>query len=213
MQYRRLGRTDFQVSEIGHGLWGMGGWTGSDDGESLSALQSSLDRGCNFFDSAWAYGNGKSDALLGELIRRNRGKRIYVAAKVPPKNLRWPASPSDSLRDVYPSEHIDEYTARIAKAVGVDCLDVLQLHVWDDAWANDDSWVTAVERLKKAGRITAFGISLNRWEPENGLAALRRGAVDVVQVIYNIFDQAPEDRLFPVTRELEHRCDSARPSR
>src|SRR2546428_13158367 len=86
MKYRKLGRTGFEVSEIGHGLWGMGMWSGSEDRESLESMQLAVDLGCNFFDTAWAYGNGRSDGLLGEILSRNAGKRLYAASKIPPAN-------------------------------------------------------------------------------------------------------------------------------
>jgi aryl-alcohol dehydrogenase-like predicted oxidoreductase len=202
MRYRKLGRTGFDVSEIGHGLWGVSGWSGSDDAESLAAMQLSINSGCNFFDTAWAYGDGKSDALLGQIIAANRGKRLYAASKIPPKNGRWPASPCDSYRDVFPWAHVFEYAERIRKNLGTDSIDLLQLHVWHDAWCGDPEFATTVAKLKTEGLIRFFGLSLNRWEPNNGIRALRSGIVDVVQVIYNIFDQAPEDQLFPVCREL-----------
>ncbi len=202
MKYRQFGRTGFNISDIAHGLWGMGGWSGSDDGQSLAALQLAVDLGCNFFDSAWAYGEGKSDALLGEIIARNPTKRLYAASKVPPKNRKWPSSPSDTLQDVFPMDHVIEYAERIREKLGVETIDVLQLHVWSDRWASDPEFRETVEKLKAEGLIHAFGLSLNRWEPENGIAALRTGLVDAVQVIYNIFDQSPEDALFPVCEEL-----------
>jgi len=202
MRYRALGRTGLQVSEIGYGLWGMGGWSGSNDAESRRSLQMALDTGVNFFDSAWAYGDGKSDSLLGELVRNNPGKPVYTASKVPPKNDKWPASPNDRLLDVFPPEHIVGYAERIREAMGIPTIDLLQLHVWDDRWADDRSWVEAVDELKARGLIRWFGISLNRWEPWNGIRAVRGGHVDAVQVIYNIFDQAPEDELFPACREM-----------
>lgn len=202
MRYRKLGRTGFEVSEIAHGLWGMSGWSGSDDDESLQALQLSIDLGCNFFDTAWAYGDGKSDGLLGETMSRNRGKRIYAASKIPPKNLKWPASPKDSYRDVFPSDHVFRHADLIRKQLRVESIDLLQFHVWDDGWTHEPEFGQTVEKLKRDGWIRCFGLSLNRWEPENGIRALRTGLVDVVQVIYNIFDQAPEDELFPVCREL-----------
>jgi aryl-alcohol dehydrogenase-like predicted oxidoreductase len=202
MRYRKLGRTGFDVSEIGHGLWGVSGWSGSDDAESLAAMQLSIDSGCNFFDTAWAYGDGKSDALLGQIIAANRGKRLYAASKIPPKNGRWPASPRDSYQDVFPSAFVFDYAQRIRKNLGTDSIDLLQLHVWHDAWADDPEFAATVAKLKSEGLIRFFGLSLNRWEPNNGIRALRTGIVDAVQVIYNIFDQAPEDQLFPVCREL-----------
>jgi aryl-alcohol dehydrogenase-like predicted oxidoreductase len=202
MRYRTLGRTGFEVSDIAHGLWGMSGWSGSDDKQSRKAIQLAIDLGCNFFDTAWAYGNGKSDGLLGEALANNKDKRIYAASKIPPKNLQWPALPKYKYNEVFPADHVLKYTKRIAEKLGVEVIDVLQFHVWDDSWAEEPEFRNTIERLKMDGWIRSFGLSLNRWEPENGINALRTGLVDVVQVIYNIFDQAPEDKLFPVCREL-----------
>ncbi|MGH9500893.1 MAG: aldo/keto reductase [Terriglobales bacterium] len=202
MNYRALGRTGFEVSEIAHGLWGMGDWTGSDDGQSLAALQLSVDLGCNFFDSAWAYGNGHSDALLGETIAHNRGKRLYAASKIPPLNDKWPASAKDKYQDVFPMDHVMEYARLIREKLGTESIDLLQFHVWDDSWTDEPDFRKTVEKLKGSGWIRCFGLSLNRWESDNGIRALRTGLVDCVQVIYNIFDQSPEDQLFPVCREL-----------
>jgi len=202
MKYRKLGRTGFEVSEIAHGLWGMSGWSGSDDHQSLEALQLAIDLGCNFFDTAWAYGAGKSDGLLGQIISRNPGKRLYAASKIPPLNDKWPASPKDKYRDVFPAEHVFKYAKLIREKLGTKSIDVLQFHVWDDSWTSEPEFRSTVEKLKTDGLIRFFGLSLNRWEPENGIKAIRTGLVDVVQVIYNIFDQSPEDKLFPVCREL-----------
>jgi aryl-alcohol dehydrogenase-like predicted oxidoreductase len=202
MKRRKLGRTGFDVSEIALGLWGMGDWTDSDDRQSLGSLQLAVDLGCNFFDSAWAYGNGKSDSLLGEILARNPKQHLYAASKIPPLNDKWPASPQDRYRDVFPQNHVFEYAAKIRKALGVEAIDLLQFHVWDDSWTNEPEFYETVERLKAAGLIRSFGLSVNRWEPDNCIKAIRTGLVDVVQVIYNIFDQDPEDQLFPVCREL-----------
>lgn len=207
MKYRKLGRTGFEVSEMAHGLWGMSGWTGSDDKESLAALQLATDLGCNFFDTAWAYGDGKSDGLLGEILTRNPSprnpsKRLYAASKIPPMNGKWPARPSYKYQDVFPAAHVFRHADLIRKNLRVDAIDVLQFHVWDDSWTDLPEFRRTVEKLRHDGIIRHFGLSLNRWEPENGLKALRIGLVDVVQVIHNIFDQAPEDKLFPVCQEL-----------
>ena len=202
MQYRKLGRTGFEVSDIAHGLWGMSGWSGSDDHESLAAMQLAVDLGCNFFDTAWAYGEGHSDGLLGQILSRNSGKRIYAASKIPPMNDKWPASPSDSYTDVFPAHHVLKYVDLIRGKLGVDSVDLLQLHVWDDTWSDDPEFRSTVEKLKRDGSIRAFGLSLNRWQPWNGIKAIRTGLVDAVQVIYNIFDQSPEDELFPLCREM-----------
>src|SRR5208282_2180205 len=173
-----------------------------DDAESLSAMQLAVDSGCNFFDTAWAYGDGKSDALLGKIIAANSGKRLYAASKIPPKNDKWPGTAADSYQDVFPAAHVFDCAARIRKNLGTDSIDLLQLHVWHDDWTGDPDFATTVAKLKSEGLIRFFGLSLNRWEPNNGICALRTGLVDAVQVIYNIFDQAPEDQLFPICRGL-----------
>jgi aryl-alcohol dehydrogenase-like predicted oxidoreductase len=202
VKYRTFGRTGWQVSDIAVGLWGMGEWSGSKDEDSLEALQLAVDLGCNFFDSAWAYGNGKSDGLLGQVIARNKGKRLYAASKIPPQNDKWPASPRDRYQDVFPSDHVFKYADSIRQKLGTDSIDLLQFHVWDDSWTDEPEFRSTVEKLKRDKWIRFFGLSLNRWQPWNGLKALRAGLVDSVQVIYNIFDQLPEDELLPACKKL-----------
>jgi aryl-alcohol dehydrogenase-like predicted oxidoreductase len=180
----------------------MGGWTGSDDAASARALDRAVDLGCNFFDTAWAYGEGRSERLLGELLRRHPDRTLYVATKVPPANRQWPGRASTPADDVFSYEHIVGYTAASLRNLDVPAIDVLQLHVWDDSWTGADGWKRAVEDLKRQGMIHTFGISVNRWEPANVLRAIETGLVDVVQVVYNIFDQAPEDVLFPACERL-----------
>lgn len=203
MNYRRFGRTNWQVSEIGYGMWGLAGWEGSDKDESITALELAVDKGCNFFDTAWGYGAGESERILGKLAAKYRGKKLYMATKIPPKNFKWPSKSHYTLDECFPADHIIEYTEKSLKNLGVEIIDLLQFHVWEDAWANDERWQSAVEKLKKEGKIAAMGISVNRWEPENCIQTLRTGLIDSVQVIYNIFDQAPEDKLFPVCEELD----------
>ncbi len=202
MNYRKLGRTGFEVSDIAHGLWGVSGWSGSNDEESLSAMQLAIDLGCNFFDTAWAYGEGKSDRLLGEIMARNSKKRLYAASKIPPANDKWPALPTYKYGDVFSAQHVFKYADLIRKKLRTDSIDLLQFHVWDDSWTDEPEFRSTVEKLKRDGSIRYFGLSLNRWQPENGIKAIRTGLVDSVQVIYNIFDQAPEDELFPLCQEL-----------
>ena len=197
MKYRVIPRLGWPISEIGYGLWGMGGWTGSDDEESAASLDRAVALGCNFFDTAMAYGNGRSERLLGALVKRHPGAALYVATKVPPRNWKWPGRGSTPVAEAFPYDHIVESTETSLRSLGMETMDLQQLHVWDDAWAPDEEWQRAARDLKARGLIRAFGISVNRWEPENVLRALDTGLVDVVQVVYNIFDQAPEDALFP----------------
>ncbi|MGB6151666.1 MAG: aldo/keto reductase [Pricia sp.] len=203
MQYRRFGRTDWAVSEIGYGMWGMAGWTQSDDEQSAKSLDLAVENGVNFFDTAWGYGEGHSEELLGELVRRHPDKKLYTASKIPPKNFEWPAKPEYTFEESYPTNHIIEYTEKTLKNLGMERIDLMQFHTWDDGWSHREEWQRAIEDLKNAGKIAAMGISVNRWEPENGIKALNTGLLDAVQVIYNIFDQNPEDKLFPLCEEKD----------
>jgi len=189
------------VSEIGYGMWGMAGWSGSDDLESAKSLQLAADLGCNFFDTAWNYGAGRSEALLGELVRNNRDKKLYAASKIPPKNFQYPSRRDATLDETFPPDHIEEYVHKSLENSGLDSFDLMQFHVWQDAWALDDRWAKKIDEIRSQGLINAVGISLNRWEPWNGIKAVESGLIDSVQVVYNIFDQNPQDQLFPACRE------------
>jgi aryl-alcohol dehydrogenase-like predicted oxidoreductase len=202
MRYRTFGRLGWRVGEVGYGMWGLAGWTGRDDDETRQSLQLAVDLGCNFFDTALAYGEGHSETLLGELVRANPGKGLIVASKIPPKNRTWPSRRGFKLDDVFPTDYIRSSTEVSLKNLGLPALDLMQFHVWEDAWAADDRWQKAISSLKADGLVKAFGISVNRWEPTNTIAALRTGLIDAVQVIYNVFDQNPADVLFPVCRDL-----------
>lgn len=202
MEYRTFGRTGWSVSEIGDGMWGIAGWKGYDDQESIRSLSVAVELGCNFFDTAYAYGEGKSERLLGQLVRANTGKKLYTATKIPPKNQIWPSRRGFTLDEVFPPDHIREMTEKSLKNLDMNCVDLQQFHVWEDVWAEDERWQRAVDDLKREGLIRAIGISVNRWEPWNVIRTLRTGMVDAVQVIYNIFDQNPEDELFPLCDAL-----------
>lgn len=202
MHTRAFGRTGLTVSEIGYGLWGMGGWTGSDDGESVRSLQRAIELGCTFFDTALAYGDGKSEQLLGQVLPAHRDRPLVVATKVPPKNGKWPAKPEYALGDVFPVDWVVECTERSLRNLGVERLDLQQFHVWTDEWAEQDEWMEAIQTLKRSGKVRAFGISVGRWTPTNVVEAMRTGLVDSVQVVHNVFDQEPEDQLFPLCQEM-----------
>ncbi len=202
MEYRKFGRTNWDVSEIGYGMWGMGGWKESDDKLSASSLDLAVEHGVSFFDTAWGYGEGHSERLLGALLKRHPQRKLYTASKIPPKNFKWPAKPTYDFKESYPSAHILEYTHKTLKNLDVEQIDLMQFHTWDDVWTEREDWQRTVEDLKTSGKIAAMGISVNRWEPENGIGALKTGLIDAVQVIYNIFDQAPEDVLFPLCEEM-----------
>ena len=203
MKYRRFGRTDWQVSDIGYGMWGMGGWTGSNDEESSASLQRAVDLGCNFFDTAWAYGEGRSEALLGELVRANPQKKLYTATKIPPKNSVWPSRREFTIDDTFPPDYIEQRVHESLEHAGLPGFDLIQFHVWEDSWVKDDRWARKIDDLRSQKLVSTVGISINRWEPWNGVETVRSGLIDSVQVIYNIFDQNPEDELFPACLEMD----------
>jgi aryl-alcohol dehydrogenase-like predicted oxidoreductase len=163
----------------------------------MESLSLAVEKGVNFFDTAWGYGEGHSERLLGKLLKNCPNKKLYTASKIPPKNFKWPAKPHYTFAESYPEEHIRDYTEKTLRNLDQEQIDLMQFHTWDDGWATNEEWQRTVENLKKEGKIAAMGISMNRWEPENGIKALETGVIDAIQVIYNIFDQAPEDHLFP----------------
>ncbi len=203
MNYRKLGSTGLEVSEIGFGAWGIGGelWRGSNDDESLVALRKAADLGLNFVDTALAYGNGHSEKLVAKLLKE-RKHGIYVATKIPPKNREWPARQNTKLRDVFPAKYVVESTEKSLKNLSVERIDVQQFHVWNDDWTNDNEWKDTIDKLKEQQKIRFFGISINDHQPENALKVAETGRIDTFQVIYNIFDQSPEEKLFPLCMKL-----------
>jgi aryl-alcohol dehydrogenase-like predicted oxidoreductase len=202
MRYRTLGRTGLEVSEIGFGAWGIGRsmWIGAQDDESLRALDRAMDLGLNFIDTALAYGDGHSEKLVGQAAR-GRSERIYVATKVPPKNLLWPARPSIPIEQVFPYDYIVKCTETSLRNLGLETVDLQQFHVWSPDWLASDHWRRAIADLKRAGKVRFFGISINDYQPDTAIEALRTGLIDCVQVIYNIYDPTAADHLFPVCRE------------
>ena len=198
MRYRTLGKTGLEVSEFGFGAWGIGGtaWIGADDDESVRALRLAIEVGVNFLDTAYAYGDGHSEQLVGATVRDSPGT-IYVASKIPPKNWEWPARPGVGADEVFPADWIVACTERSLQNLGLETIDVQQLHVWSDEWVGQGDWLDAIEQLKRDGKIRFFGVSINDHEPENAIRLVESGVVDTVQVIYNVFDQSPEDVLFP----------------
>jgi aryl-alcohol dehydrogenase-like predicted oxidoreductase len=194
---RRLGRTGLSVSEIGYGAWGIGGsmWLGAEDQESLRALRRAVDLGINFIDTALGYGNGHSERLVGEIVRE-RDERIVVASKIPPKNLQWPAPAGTDPDAAFPADHVRASTERSLSNLGLDVIDVMQFHVWSDEWVGRGSWLEGIQSLRDEGKIRFFGVSINDLQPANAIKLIETGAVDTVQVIHNIFEQAPEDELF-----------------
>ncbi|WP_328540678.1 aldo/keto reductase [Streptomyces sp. NBC_00344] len=201
MRYRELGRSGLAVSEIGYGAWGIGesSWVGATEDESVRALHRAIDLGVNFVDTARGY--GESERIVGRVVRERAGDEVHVATKVPPKNRVWPAPDGLDPAGTFPGEHIRTSLETSLLTSGLDHFDVLQFHVWNDDWIGRGDWLETIGELKQEGKIRLFGVSINDHEPESALALVRSGAVDSVQVIYNIFDQAPADALLAACEE------------
>lgn len=201
MNYRKYGKKDWFISEIGYGTWGMGigpsSWKGSSDEESLGSLSFAIENGLNFIDTAWIYGRGHSEKLIGQILKKYKDKKIYVASKIAPKNGQWPVVAGTSIQEVFPRQHILENVEKSLENLGVDCLDIMYFHVWDDSWHQEEEWKAVVQELLTKNKVKSFGISINTWEPNNVLKTLETGLIEVVQVVYNIFEQQPEDQLIP----------------
>ncbi len=203
MQFRKLGRTNFEIGDIGYGAWGIGGkqWLGGTDDESLLALRRAIALGVNLIDTALAYGDGHSEQLVGDAVRA-AGRRIYVATKVPPKNRVWPAKPGTPIASVFPYDYIVASAEESLRNLKLETIDLLQLHVWTDDWVDRDEWRRAFEDLKRSGKVQSVGVSATEHDPDSVLAIMRTGLIDAVQVIYNIFDQTPQARMLPLAQEM-----------
>lgn len=206
MRTRRFGREGWEVSEIGYGAWQIGGnmWGDVSDHAGEAAIEAALAAGITFFDTALAYGNGRSEQILGRVLKRTGMRdRVRVATKIPPMNKEWPARHNAKLRDVFPAHWIWSCTHESLENLGIGPVDLQQLHVWSDNWTDDNEWSDALQRLKDAGNIYAYGVSVNDHQPESAVRVTRSGKIDSLQVIYNIFDQSPEKELFPAAQQME----------
>jgi aryl-alcohol dehydrogenase-like predicted oxidoreductase len=202
MRYRKLGKSGIEVSEIGVGAWAIGGnmWGGADDDQSSAALERAIERGVNLIDTALVYGSGRSERVVGGVLADH--PNVMVATKVPPKAYHWPAYPDARLADNFPAPYIRECCEESLRNLKRDRIDLLQLHVWADAWTDSDEWYGEMVKLREAGKIRLIGISINSHDPASALRVVQAGRVDVLQVFYNLFDQSPEDALYPAC--LEH---------
>ena len=201
MRYRTLGRTGLNVSEIGFGAWGISAsqWIGAEDETSLKTLKAARDSGINFFDTALAYGMGHSEQLINRAF--GKSSDVVIASKVPPKDMIWPAQKGTPLKKVFPRDYVLTSLDTSLRNLGRESVDIYQFHVWLDDWSGLDEWIETVNVMKSSGKARFVGISINDHQPANSLKALDTGLIDTVQVIYNLFDQSPEDELFPYCRQ------------
>lgn len=207
MRTRRFGRLEWQVGEVGYGMWGIaggeGGWTGADDALGIECLAYAAYCGCNFYDTAWIYGRGHSERMLQQHVDRHPGHSLKVATKIAPVNRQWPSRRGDRFSDIFPIDYLRKAMEQSRSNLQADRIDLVQFHVWEDEWIEDPGFLSIVDEWRSGGLVEGIGLSLNRWEPWNGLRSVESGLIDAVQVIYNIFDQAPRDELLPLCREKD----------
>jgi aryl-alcohol dehydrogenase-like predicted oxidoreductase len=206
MKNRSFGRHGFAVSEIGFGGWAIGGaWGSQADAESLAALHRALDLGCNVIDTAAGYGDGRSERLIAQALNERAANgqsgRVLVATKTPPTNGIWPPSPYCRADDRYPAAYLRENIAQRCHNLGVDQLDLLQLHTWTRAWNRDPTPFKALRELQREGRVRLIGVSTPEQDQNSVIDLMRGGWVDSVQVIYNLLEQEPAAELLDVAKE------------
>ena len=204
MLLKEFNKSGIKISRIGFGAWGIGKaeWIGADDNESKKILRKAIDEGINFFDTALAYGEGHSEKLVGE-AERESGKQIFIASKIPSKKREWPSDDNSTLEDSFPADYIIKCTEQSLKNLKRDQIDLMQFHVWNDKWAQQDEWKNTIEKLREDGKVKYWGISINDHQPENGIEAGKTGLINSFQVIFNIFEQKPLEKLYPFCVENE----------
>jgi aryl-alcohol dehydrogenase-like predicted oxidoreductase len=201
MKFRKLGRTGLNVSEIGFGAWAIGGsWGPQSEADSVAALNRALDLGVNLIDTAAGYGDGKSERIIAAVLK-DRRESIVVATKTPPTDGPWPPSPYCEAAVRYPEKYLRENVEQRLRNLATDRLDILQLHTWTRAWNSNPTPFEVLRAMKKEGKIRFVGISTPEHDQNSVIELMRDGWVDVVQVIYNIFEQEPAAELLPVAQE------------
>ncbi len=216
MKYRILGKTGLKVAEVGMGTWQLAGkpwgWDAPDEKESMRALYRYVELGGNFIDTAWEYGRvGEpkdqkdadcSEELIGKFLKESGNRdKVIIASKIPGKNRKWPALKGVPMSEVFPKGYIEEYVDSSLKSLGIDSLDLMQFHVWQDDFANEDTWKEEIQNITKKGKVKHWGISINDYQPSNCLKTLDTGLIGAIQFIFNIFHQKPTEKLLPYAKK------------
>jgi len=207
MEYRTFGRTGWQVSEIAFGGWQLGGeWGKVDDEASVRTLLHAYERGINYVDTAASYGNGHSEEVVGESLRRWDGNKIYVGTKIFP--TRWPSADDDEplMRGRYPEWYLRQGVEKSLRRLGVERLDLLQLHSWMGDGIRSLDWLETLNQLRIEGKIDQIGVSLRDYRPEEGVDLARLGLVSSLQVVFNLFEQRPAGALFQAAGDTGTAC-------
>ena len=206
MKYRPFGKHPFACSEIGFGAWAIGGsWGAQADTDSLAALHRALDLGVNFIDTAAGYGDGRSERLIGQVLRERaaagKKEKVFVATKTPPAAGLWPPSPYCRADERYAEKYLRENISTRLACLGAQKLDLLQLHTWTRAWNRNPTPFKVLRQLQREGLVGLIGVSTPEQDQNSVIDLMRGGWVDSVQVIYNLFDQEPAAELLDVAHE------------
>ena len=198
---RPFGRTGWEVSEVSFGAWQLGGqWGAVDDEASVRTLLSAYEHGINFVDTAEMYGSGHSEEVVGRSLREWGGEKVYVATKVQPPQWPHPSDSDPAIAVAYRPEYLRAQAEQSLRRLGVDRLDLYQLHCRMPSGLRDLEWLETLRELQVEGKIDKIGVSLRDYRADEGVAIAESGVVDSIQVIYNIFEQSPERALFPAAR-------------
>lgn len=212
MKYRTLGKTNLKISEIGLGTWQLANdpnmWVGGNLDESIRALSKYVQLGGNFIDTAWIYGyegpeqkSPTSEELIGKYLKdQGNREQVIIASKVPPKNMSWPVFKGTPISEAFPKDHIEKCVNESLQRMGIDHVDLMQFHVWQDDWCTEDEWKETIKELTKQGKVKYWGISINDYQPSNCLKTLDTGLIDTIQFIFNIFHQKPTEKLLPYAK-------------
>ena len=201
MIYKTFPKTQQQVSALGYGAMGLAGWFEKRDEKAMRhSVLNALAQGVNFIDTARAYGD--SERIIREALAEWSGERPFIATKVEslgPDNTRW-GIPQD-VDITFPKGHIRKSLETSLKTLGLEQVDLLQLHLYWPTWGTSGYWMDDLQALKEEGKIRFIGISNPDQRCDTALPLVQSGLVDSVQTIFNIFDPTPLDALIPIAQE------------
>lgn len=185
------------VSRLGFGAFGLAGVFGTfDQREAIEALHACWDRGVNFIDTARHY--GRSEALIGEALKAWRGPRPFIATKAEPVGPRLQWALPQPVEQCFPRGHITREAEISLRTLGVDTIDLFQMHLYWANWGIDGYWLEELDRLRATGKVRAIGVSLPDHRHDIVLPLVLGGRIHSVQTVFNLFDPQPLDCLVPL---------------
>jgi len=201
MKYSIFPKSEQSVSKLGYGAMGLAGWFEEQDEEAMEAsVINALEQGINFIDTARAY--GESERILGQALKKWSGETPFIATKVEslgPDNTRW-GIPQD-VDVTFPKGHVRTSAETSLRTLGVEQVDLLQLHLYWPTWGISGYWLDELQELREEGKVRFIGVSNPDLRADTVLPLVMSGQIDSVQTVFNIFDPTPMDCLFPIAQE------------